>query len=94
MISDELEKLRKRTRKNKKQFIKEKYRNIKWKVNVTIENAIENNCYIEINPDYRFMTWLVKRKLEQKGFVCELDKGDEFSIFPNDILKINWEKRK
>lgn len=84
---------RRRSRKNWKREVRSKYKRIKCIAELEIENATKDNCYIEVKPELRFVTWLVMKKLERKGFTCELEKHDEYSrFFPNDVLFINWEK--
>ena len=88
------EKAKKRIRKNYKDRIRTAYKQIKFKAELTIENAIESNCYIEVRPELRLATFIVKKKLEDKGFVCELREDDYRTggIFHNDRLFIYWEK--
>lgn len=59
-----------------------------------IRNAAENYCYVTRNSSRNeyFTLWLVSKKLEAKGFKCELEKGNPFSnMFYYDVLKILWE---
>lgn len=91
----DLEKLRKRTRKNWKRETRRKYKYLKYLAELEIENATSNCCIVKRsrgNGDY-FALWLVKKKLEAKGFECELEKGTfTFSgIFYYDKLYIKWE---
>ena len=49
-----------------------------------IKNATSNYCVIERNCEFHeyFALWLVAKKLEAKGFKCELEKGEfTFSDF-------------
>lgn len=90
----DLEKLRKRTRKNWKRETRAKYRYLMDFAKQEIENATYNNCYIKRHcskGDY-FALWLVKKKLERKGFKCSLEKGVfTFSgVFYYDRLYIKW----
>jgi len=84
----DLEKLRKRTRKNWKKWIRRKYRWLKDVTELTIENAHERECSVEFKIDYRFITWLIKKKLERKGFECLL--LENFCGSFNDVLEIKW----
>ena len=91
----DLEKLRKRTRKNWKRETRAKYKNLMDFAKQEIENATSNSCYIKrprSECDY-FVLWLVKKKLERSGFKCRLEKGVfTFSgIFYYDTLYIKWE---
>jgi len=90
-----IEKLRKRTRKNWKRETRAKYKRLMYFAKLTIENATSNYCYIErhcSNGDY-FALWLVAKKLEAEGFKCKLERGEfTFSgIFYYDKLRIEWE---
>lgn len=90
----EIEKLRKRTRKNWKRETRAKYKHLMYLAELEIENATSNWCRLKRscrNDDY-FALWLVKKKLEAKGFKCELEKGTfTFSgIFYYDELTIEW----
>jgi len=67
-----LEKLRKQTRKNYKKWIRRKYKLLKDSTELAIENARERRCSVEFKEEYRFITWLIKKKLERKGFECLL----------------------
>ena len=91
----DLEKLRKRTRKNWKRETKTKYRYLMDIAKLEIENATSNYCRIErhCSKDDYFALWLVAKKLEANGFNCELEKGTfTFSgIFYYDTLYIKWE---
>ena len=91
----DLEKLRKRTRKNWKRETRTKYRYLMDFAKQEIENATRNSCYIERHRskgDY-FALWLVAKKLEAKGFKCRLEKGTfTFSgIFYYETLYIECE---
>ena len=87
----EIEKLRKRTRKNWKRQMRSEYKRIMWKAEMTIENATKNYCTIEVREESRFATWLVSKKLEARGFKCSLDKAIFLSRYrPNDELNIEW----
>ena len=90
----EIEKARKRTRKNWKRDTRAKYKHFKYLAELAIENATSNRCRVERrsgNDDY-FALWLVKKKLEAKGFKCSLERGEfTFSgIFYYDELTIEW----
>jgi len=87
----DVDKLKKQTRKNWKREMRYAYKRIKEETEITIENATENSCCVEVKMDWRFATWLVMKKLESKGFKCEIREGHLFSrIFPNDTLVIEW----
>lgn len=85
------DKLRKKLRKQYKKLIKEKYRNILKLAFCKIKNSTSRECLIFIDNKYCFATWLVKRKLEKLGFICELEKNfyDLFNLH-EDCLKIKW----
>lgn len=85
------DKLRKKLRKQYKKLIKEKYRNILKLAFCEIKKSTSRECLIFIDNKYCFATWLVKRKLEKLGFICELEKN--FYALLNiheDRLKIKW----
>ena len=91
----EIEKLRKRTRKNWKRETREKFYFLMDVAKHKIKNATSNYCEIERScklNDY-FALWLVSKKLETKGFNCKLEAGTfTFSgIFYYDKLTIKWE---
>lgn len=85
------EKLRKKLRKQYKKLIKEKYRDILILAFNKIKNSTSRECNILIDAECRFATWLVKRKLEKLGFICELRKSF-YAVFHinKDRLKIKW----
>ena len=90
----EIEKAKKRTRKNWKRETRAKYNNLMYLAELEIENATSNWCRVKrkcSNGDY-FALWLVKKKLEAKGFKCRLREGEfTFSgIFYYDELTIEW----
>jgi hypothetical protein len=58
------EQARKRVRKNYKDRIRTAYKQIKFKAELTIENAIESNCYIEVRPKLRLATFIVNWKIK------------------------------
>ena len=92
MIS--MEKLRKRTRRNWKREQKAKFRFLMSCAEICIENATSNYCLLKRrreNLNY-FALWLVSKKLEAKGFTCELRRGDFLSSggFSYDELIIRW----
>lgn len=90
-LMTEIEKQKKRVRKNKKYKIRSDYRKIKWLVENEILNATENYAYIETNIESRLATFIVMKKLERRGYKCRLKKGDWVStIFHNDRLFIDW----
>lgn len=82
-----LEKLRKRTKKNWKREIRSEYKHIMWKTKITINFAINNWCTVDIRPESHFAAWLVAKKLESKGFKCDLYKA-----IPYNELHIEWNK--
>lgn len=82
-----LEKLRKRTKKNWKREIRSEYKHIMWKTKITINFAINNCCTVDIRPESHFAAWLVAKKLESKGFKCDLYKA-----IPYNELHIEWNK--
>ena len=91
----EIEKVRKRTRKNWKRETKRKYKYLMYLAKQQINNATKNYCYIKrhYSREEYFALWLVAKKLEAKGFKCELSKGTDpvSSIFCWDTLDIEWE---
>ena len=84
----DIEKIRKQTKKNHKKWLRKKYRYLKMVTELEIENSHKNFCYVEFKHDYRFITWLIRKKLERKGFECLLIK--DFCRSFNDILEIYW----
>lgn len=78
------EKARKRTRKNYKKEVRARYKLLMDIAKHNIKNATENCCFVKrCHADYEFFAlWLVAKKLEAKGFKCELGYGE---------LKINWD---
>ena len=84
----DIEKIRKQTKKNYKKWLRKKYRYLKTVTELAIENAHKNFCYVEFKQEYRFITWLIRKKLERKGFECFLikDFGESF----DDVLEIFW----
>ena len=74
----DLEKLRKRTKKNWKRETRKKYRYLMDIAKLEIENATKNHCSIKshCSKGNYFALWLVAKKLEAKGFNCELEKGE------------------
>lgn len=85
------DKLRKKLRKQYKKLIKEKYRNILKLAFCEIKKSTSRECLIFIDNKYCFATWLVKRKLEKLGFICEL-RQSFYAVFHinKDRLKIKW----
>lgn len=87
----EIEKQKKRARKNKKYKVRVAYRKIKRLVEYELLNATENCVYIETDIEARLATFIVMKKLESRGYKCRLKKGDWIStIFHNDRLFIDW----
>ena len=84
-------KLRRSLRKAYKKLIKKKYRTILKLALCEIKNATSRECYILVDTEYHFATWLVKRKLKRLGFTCELLKSF-YAVFHinKDRLKIKW----
>lgn len=81
-----IEKLRKRTRKNWKRETRKKFRFLMHVAKQKIKNATSNYCEIVRSfelKDY-FALWLVSKKLEAKGFKCNLVHWD--------MLFIKWGK--
>lgn len=91
----EVEKARKRVRKNWKKETRIKYKYLMSLAKSKIKNATDNYC--RVNRHYSreeyFALWLVAKKLEAKGFKCELEKGwlSTTGIFDYDTLLIEWE---
>lgn len=79
----EAEKARKRTRKNYKKEVRTRYRHLMRLAKYNIKNATTNCCVMKrCHANYEvFALWLVTKKLEAKGFKCELDYSE---------LKISW----
>lgn len=77
------EKARKRTRKNYKKEVRARYRHLMRLAKYNIKNATTNRCVMKrCRANYEvFALWLVTKKLEAKGFKCELDYYE---------LKISW----
>jgi hypothetical protein len=80
----EVEKARKLTRKNYKKKVRARYKQLMRLVKYNIKNATVNHCFVfRRHSKYEaFTLWLIAKKLEAKGFKCELYY---------DELKINWE---
>ena len=85
------EEAKKISRKNRKREYRRLYKLIKGKAEAAIFSSTENDCYIEVKQELRFLTWLVMKKLERKGYVCELKRYTWSPLFPNDVLTISWE---
>lgn len=83
-----LEKLRKQIRKNYKKWVRKNYKWLKSETEFEIKAAHERHCCVEFKQDYRFITWLIKKKLESKGFDCLL--LEDFCGGFNDVLEIKW----
>lgn len=75
----DVEKVRKRTRKNWKRETRAKYRYLMNLAKSKIKDATSNRCYIERHCSRKeyFALWLVAKKLEAKGFKCELEEDWE-----------------
>ena len=52
-----------------------------WETEITINSAINNWCTVEVRPESHFAAWLVAKKLESKGFKCDLYKAIPFSNY-------------
>lgn len=80
----EVEKARKRTKQNYKKEVRTRYRHLMRLAKYNIKNATTNCCVMKRrHADYEvFALWLVTKKLEAKGFKCELDYNE---------LKISWD---
>ena len=78
------EKARKRTRKNYKKEVRARYRHLMRFAKYNIKNATVNHCVMKRRrAEYEtFALWIIAKKLEAKGFKCELDYHE---------LKISWE---
>lgn len=83
-----LEKLRKQTKKNWKREMRSEYKRIMWEAEITINSAINNWCAIKVRPESHFAAWLIAKKLESKGFKCDLYKA-----IPYNELQIEWDKQ-
>ena len=90
----EIEKLRKRTRKNWKRETRAKYKHLMSLAKSEIKYATCSYCYIKrlCSKGEYFALWIVKKKLEAKGFKCRLEEGVwTFSgTFYYDTLTIEW----
>lgn len=82
------DKEKKRLHKQRKRRIKELYRLINEKAYNEINNSLNKECGFYIKTEYQFITWLVMKKLERKGYKCKLEKQwlNDF----NDYLYIRW----
>lgn len=80
----DVEKARKRTKKNYKKEVRARYKQLMRLAKYNIKNATVNHCFVKRrHSSYEaFALWLIVKKLEAKGFKCELDY---------DELEINWE---
>lgn len=78
------EKARKRTKENFKKEVRARYRHLMRLAKYNIKNATHNHCVMKRRrANYEaFALWIVAKKLEAKGFKCELDYHE---------LKISWE---
>lgn len=86
----ETEKARKQVRKNRKRKVRSAYREIKKLAKVKISKAAGNFAHIKVDPEFRLATFIVMKKLERKGFKCELKTGDYVKdIFLNDRLIVD-----
>ena len=61
---------------------------LKNETELAIKNAHKRRCSVEFKDEYRFITWLIQKKLERKGFECLL--LEDFCGSSNDILEIKW----
>jgi len=77
---------RKRLRKQRKKRIYELKSIISHRIYSEINNSIDHYASIKVKTELRFITWLVKRDLERKGYKCEL--GEWFDY--NDLLSVRW----
>lgn len=88
-----LEKLRKRTKKNWKREMWSEYRHVMQKAKWSIDRAINTWCYVRVKPENHFIAWLVARKLKAEGFKCNVSRPILISNYkPYNTIYINWEK--
>lgn len=80
------EKERKRLRKQRKKRIYELKYIISHRIYSEINNSINHYASIRVKTELRFVTWLVKRDLERKGYKCELEEWFD----SNDLLSVKW----
>ena len=82
------EQARKRIRKNYKHKVRAVYKKIKREVELKInETSTINNCYVEVDGPLRLAGFILMKKLERKGFRCELRKR---AYAFTDLLLIDW----
>lgn len=82
------EQARKRVRKNYKDRVRAAYKEIKREVELEInKTSTINNCYVEIDRPLWLAGFILMKKLERKGFKCELRKR-AFAF--TDLLLIYW----
>jgi hypothetical protein len=90
-----LDKLRRRTRKNYKRFVRKHFVKYMYKVLSLMPFSVQNSCCISAPQEHRFVLWLVAKKLERKGFQYKIIKGVTFlGLKDKDGLIIKWDKQK
>lgn len=90
-----LDKLRKRTRKNYKRFVRKNFIKYMFKALSLIPFSVQNCCCISAPQEHRFILWLVAKKIEKQGFQCKSTKGISIlELKKNDELLIKWDKNK
>ena len=80
------EKERKRLRKQRKKRIYELKGIVSFRIHNEIDKSIDHYASIKVKEELRFITWLVKRDLERKGYECELEEWFD----GNDLLCVRW----
>ena len=80
------EKERKRLRKQRKKRIYELKEIVSFRIHNEINKSIDHYASIKVKEELRFISWLVKRDLERKGYECELEEWFD----GNDLLSVRW----
>ena len=80
------EKERKRLRKQRKKRIYELKEIVSFRIHTEINKSIDHYASIKVKEELRFISWLVKRDLERKGYECELEEWFD----GNDLLSVRW----
>lgn len=95
MTDSFLDKLRIRTRKNYKRFVRKNFIKYMCKVLSLMPFSVQSNCCITAPQEHRFILWLVAKKLERQGFQYKITKGRNLlGLKGKDGLIIKWNKNK
>lgn len=95
MTASFLDKVRRRTRKNYKRFVRKNFIKYMYKVLSLMPFSIQSYCCISAPQKHRFILWLVAKKLERQGFQYKIKRGISiFELEEKDKLIIKWNKQK